>query len=147
DPPYGLGLQTSQHLPKAHRFEEIEGAYEINGAWLPDAYRATRQGGALYMFAKWSNVGEWMDLVRGAGFNIRSLLVWDKLMHTNGDLRGAYAPQHEFIIFATKGRHLLRGRRMPDIIRYPRLRPGKHTHPYEKPVGLLEIFIRKSSDA
>ncbi len=146
DPPYGVGTQVSARRSPEFRFDEIEGADYINKEWIPDAYRILKDGSALYAFAKWTNFGEWQDLISSAGFTVKNCIVWDKLQHGTGDLLGAYAPQHELVIFASKGRHYLNGKRMPDVIRYPKVQPGLLTHPYEKPIGLLEMFIEASSN-
>lgn len=61
-----------------------------------------------------------------------------------GDLKGSYAPKYEMIIFAHKGRKLLNGFRYADIIKASRT--GNKNHPTEKPVDLLETFIKNSSD-
>ena len=61
-----------------------------------------------------------------------------------GDLKGSYAPKYEMIIFAHKGRKLLNGFRYADVIKANRT--GNKLHPTEKPVDLLELFIKNSSD-
>jgi len=61
-----------------------------------------------------------------------------------GDLQGSYAPKHEFVIFAHKGRRILNGFRYADIIKAKRT--GNEYHPTEKPVDLLALFIKASSD-
>ena len=61
-----------------------------------------------------------------------------------GDLKGSYAPKYEMIIFAHKGRRLLNGFRYADIIKANIT--GNKFHPTEKPVGILEMFIKNSSD-
>lgn len=61
-----------------------------------------------------------------------------------GDLKGSYAPKYEMIIFAHKGSKLLNGFRYADIIKASRT--GNKNHPTEKPVDLLETFIKNSSD-
>jgi site-specific DNA-methyltransferase (adenine-specific) len=147
DPPYGCGTQVSAWRSPDERFDEIEGVDAINADWLQDAYRVLKTGGAMYAFAKWVNMGEWQALINGAGFNVRNCIVWDKMQHGTGDLTGTYGPQHEMILYATKARHLLRGTRPTDVIRFPKVQPTDLIHPYEKPVGLLERLIRASSDS
>ena len=61
-----------------------------------------------------------------------------------GDLKGSYAPKYEMIIFAHKGRKLLNGFRYADVIKANRT--GNKIHPTEKPVDLLELFIKNSSN-
>lgn len=146
DPPYGCGTQVSARRKPDERFNEIVGAEEIDASWIPDTHRVLKTGGAAYVFAKWVNMGEWKSLLESAGFTVRNCIIWDKLQHGTGDLEGDYAPQYEMILYATKGRHKLRGKHIPNIIRYPKVQPQKLKHPYEKPTGLLEQLIRKSSD-
>lgn len=59
-------------------------------------------------------------------------------------MTGAYAPKHELILFGHKGRHKLK-KRIPDVINCQRVDVNSMTHPTEKPVNLLEIFINNSS--
>lgn len=61
-----------------------------------------------------------------------------------GDLRGDFAPKVEFIIFAHKGRELIRGKRDPNIFKFSRT--GNDLHPTQKPVDLCEYLIAKFSD-
>ena len=143
DPPYGCGTQVSAWRSPDERFKEIAGVDQINPHWLTEAYRVIAYSGALYCFAKWVNFADWMKYISAAGFTVRNCLVWDKLQHGTGNLSGAYGPQHEFILFATKGIHNLRGKRPVDILRYKKVQPDKLSHPYEKPIDLLKFLILK----
>ena len=78
-------------------------------------------------------------------FKIKNILIWIKNNWTAGDLKGAYAKQTEFIIYAVKGRHLLNGRRDSDVLKYNRVSGKKQVHQNQKPVDLLEYLIKKSS--
>jgi DNA modification methylase len=60
-------------------------------------------------------------------------------------LTGAYAPQYEMVIFAAKGRRKLNGQRHPDILRYATVSSHARRHPVQKPVGLLQFLIEKST--
>ena len=77
---------------------------------------------------------------------LKNILIWNKNNHGTGDLKGAYAPKYEFVLFGHKGRTLLREKRIPDVIECAKIPSKKLTHPTEKPLNLLEIFIRQSSD-
>jgi len=63
-----------------------------------------------------------------------------------GDLKGAYIFNHEFIIYATKGRHILNGKRENDVWEVKKDNVSSYLHPTQKPVELGEKIIRKSSD-
>lgn len=58
-----------------------------------------------------------------------------------GDLKGEFAPIHELILYATKGRYEFVGKRPNTIYRFQRVQPDKLIHPNEKPVGLLAKLI------
>lgn len=60
-----------------------------------------------------------------------------------GDLFGDYAPKHEFIIYAQKGKRKLNGKRDSNILEYKKT--GNKLHPTEKPVDMFEFLIQKSS--
>ena len=79
-------------------------------------------------------------------FKLKNIIVWNKNNHGTGDLKGSYAPKHEFILFGHKGRTLLREKRIADVIDCAKIPSKKLTHPTEKPQELLEIFIKQSSD-
>ena len=61
-----------------------------------------------------------------------------------GDLKGSYAPKHEFILFGHKGRRLRNGKRLPDVLQSKRT--GNKLHPTQKPISLLQTFIKQSSN-
>lgn len=61
-----------------------------------------------------------------------------------GDLKGSFAPKYEMIIFAHKGRKLINGFRYPDVLFCKRT--NNKIHPTQKPVELLEKFIKTSSN-
>ena len=146
DPPYAAGRLVSSRRSPADRFNEIPGNVTVQRAWMLEAYRALRTDGAIYVFATWRNSETWQGALTAAGFNVKNCIVWDKVVHGLGDLEGGYAFQHEFIIFAVKGRHLLRGSRPKDVIRIPRVPAEQLRHPYQKPTALLERLIMASSD-
>ena len=73
-------------------------------------------------------------------------MIWVKNNWTAGDLKGAYAKQTEFIIYAVKGRHILNGKRDSDVLHYNRVVGKNQLHQNQKPVDLLEYLIGKSSD-
>ena len=61
-------------------------------------------------------------------------------------MKSSYIPNHEFIIYATKGRHILRGKRSADVMDVRKDAPSKYVHPTQKPVELMAGLIEKSTD-
>lgn len=79
-------------------------------------------------------------------FDFKNILVWIKNNHTAGDLTGAYGKKTEFIIYASKGKHILNGNRDVDTLYYDRIVGNDQIHQNQKPVDLLEFLIGKSSN-
>jgi len=144
DPPYGA-RRPSCHRLAHERFDEIVGNDSIDGQWAMWAYPLVTPGGACYSFCTWDTLQGWRDELSKAGWRVRSCIVWDKVVHGQGDMKTCWGPQHELILFAAKGRHELVGCRPKDVLRYQRVDPVNLMHPYEKPVGLIEAVLATST--
>ena len=146
DPPYGISYQSNRRTA-TERFNKISQDSELS--WLDsfcdEIYRVMRDNSAAYVFCSWHKV-DVFKVALEQKFKIKNLLVWVKNNHGSGDLRGAYAPKHEFIFFAQKGRCLLRDGRRPDILEYAKVSGGKMVHPTEKPTDMLERLVKDASD-
>lgn len=147
DPPYGMSFQSNRRVTR-DKFAKI--ANDESLEWL-DAFfakcdRVMRADTAIYTFCSWHHI----DVFKRAferRFTLKNILVWNKNNHGSGDLTGAYAPRHEFVLFGHKGRSLLREKRVPDVFDFPKIPSAKLVHPTEKNVDMLEVFVRNSSDA
>ena len=100
---------------------------------------------AIYCFCSWHHI-DFFKIEFEKYFKLKNIIVWNKNNHGTGDLKGAYAPRYEFILFGHKGRVLLKEKRVADVIDCAKISSKKLTHPTEKPQELLEIFIKQSSD-
>ncbi len=58
---------------------------------------------------------EFMEIVTEIGFTIKSRIIRKKPNHGSGDTECTFAPQHESIIHATKGKVKL-SKRPPDVL-------------------------------
>lgn len=144
DPPYGLAFDSG----KQDYFGEIEGDRELPTGWLKEAYRVLKTGSALYAFTHWRNWHVLQAAAIQAGFTAKNMIVLHKSMHGMGDLRGAYAPKHELLLYATKGRHLLNNPdgRQPDVVDVSvPFSKSYRPHPNYKPSSWLTPWILQSS--
>jgi len=142
DPPYGLNYESDV-------FDRIEGDEQLPVDWIPEAFRVLKEGGAFYCFAHWTTWSVLEAAVKEVGFQIKNMIVMNKSNHGRGDLEGAYAPKHELLLFATKGRHTLRFPygRTNDIWEARWFSPvnPQRLHATEKPVSWWEPGIFNSS--
>ena len=143
DPPYGIAYQSG-HRPKMQRKVMVGDYGNILWRLLPISRRVLKPEGALYLFCRYDVYPDWWHMV-GNYFRPKNCIVWIKNNWGMGDLTGNWANQHEFIIFAVKGRHKLRAGRPPNVIFADRVSSRLMIHPTEKPVELMKPLIEASS--
>lgn len=109
--------------------------------WLHHAYLATRRGGALLCFTRTRNAPAFRAAIEAAGFTWRADLIWHKGMGGVGDCAGAPQPDYELILFATKGRFKLPGRRPSSVLRHTAILGNRREHPTQKPDALMAELV------
>ena len=142
DPPYGMDFQSNFRKEMYSKIENDKCLGWLEN-YVDECFRILKDNTAVYFFCSWHNVDIFKQAIEKK-FKIKNILIWEKNNTSMGDLKGSYAPKYEMIIFAHKGRKLLNGFRYADIIKANRT--GNKFHPTEKPVALLEFFIKNSSN-
>ncbi len=142
DPPYGINF-VSNHRKRKYDAIKNDNVLTWIDDFVDELYRILKANTAVYCFCSWHNIDVFKTTFEKK-FKIKNIIVWEKNNTSMGDLKGSYAPKHEFVIFAHKGRRILNGFRYADIIKAKRT--GNKYHPTEKPIDLLEIFINESSN-
>jgi DNA modification methylase len=138
DPPYGYSY-VSNHQDR----HEMLMNDDVLLDFCPAAYAAMKENASVFICGSHQTIHQWRSIV-DKHFTYKNLIVWKKNNWSMGDLSGAFAGQHELIIFAHKGRVELRGERSRDVWEFDR-DPPKH-HPTQKPVDLVEFAINKVTD-
>ena len=147
DPPYLMNYATSYRKNKSHDFcspISNDNNPRLIETAMEKMFTLLKNGGAIYVFCN-SHKIDYFKQVMEKYYTIKNILIWVKNNHTAGDLKGAYAKKTEFIIYATKGRHILNGRRDVDVLFFDRVVGKKQVHQNQKPTDLLEFIIQKSS--
>ena len=146
DPPYGMNYRSNRRVA-TEKFEKIKNDIDISNLipeYLKQCYRILKDDTAIYVFCSWHNI-DFFKQEFEKYFKLKNIIVWNKNNHGTGDLKGSYAPKHEFILFGHKGRTLLNEKRISDVIDCGKIPSKKLTHPTEKPQEILETFIKQSS--
>lgn len=159
DPPYGINYKSAmqnydnrkKHIKKDRQeyFQKIVNDDEVPVKWLSECFRILKNNAAMYCFCHWSKWSLLYNAVISAGFDVKNMIIMNKSNHGMGDLKGQFAPKHEILLFATKGKHKLNftDGRMPDIWNVGVMYSGsKRRHPNEKPVDWHELPILCSSN-
>lgn len=135
DPPYGIGYQSR----KGESVSNDDGSFIW---WLRDAARVLKPKGAIACFCRW-DVQEAFRLAIGwAGLRARSQVVWDKGVHGIGDYVTQFGAKHELVWFACKPGFKFFNGRPQSVIAVKRPFHTRRTHPTEKPVDALRVFVR-----
>lgn len=140
DPPYGIDFQSSWKIERLRK-PKIANDKEPYIDWMQDAYRVLKNDSAMFCFYRWDVAESFIKEAKKVGFNVKSEIIWDKGIHGMGDLFGAYAPQHETILFCTKGKFKFPYKRPASVVRTQRVNPENLVHPNEKPTDLLKKLI------
>ncbi len=141
DPPYGIDYQSAHRIEIDKWKPKIANDKKPFVKWIKDAFRILKPTGRLICFYRWDVQEAFLAEIIRTKFNVKSQIVWDKIVHGSGDLKGAFAPQHESIIYATKGKYQFQEKRPTSIIQCMRVFPDKLIHPNEKPVLLMQELI------
>ena len=147
DPPYLMDYKSNRRVVK-EKFDKILNDKDSHGLisqYIKECHRILKDNTAIYMFCSWHNIDFFKQEFQKY-FTMKNLIVWNKNNHGSGDLKGSYAPKHELILYGHKGRALFKCGRIADVIDYAKVSSSKLIHPTEKPVGLLEYFIKNNSD-
>jgi len=162
DVPYGINYKSNRQgidradsiskrkdtVVREKYFTEIKNDENVPIEWLHDAYRILKNNMAIYIFIHWSTWSELEQGVKDAGFKVKNMIVINKSNHGMGDLKGDYAPKHELVLYATKGKHKLNffNGRKNNVMDLPvKFSGAKRLHPNEKPVSWAEAFLVEST--
>ena len=148
DPPYLMNYKTNRRKDKTHDFCKPianDTNFELIKDIMPLLFELLNRGGAIYMFCNANHIDYFKQQIE-QHFTLKNILIWVKNNWSAGDLKGAYAKQTEFILYAVKGRHILNGARDTDTLYYNRVVGNMQLHQNQKPVDLCKYLINKSSN-
>ncbi len=104
-------------------------------------YRVLARDSHCYVLCDAETMFVIKEIGEAAGFKFWKPIVWDKV---NIGMGYHYRARHEFILFFEKGKRKLNDLAVPDVLSVKALR-GKQYYPTEKPVELLEILVKQST--
>jgi modification methylase len=155
DPPYNTGMTARNSSRLQNFFHDAYSPEEyrtLARAVARECYRILKDDRTCYVLMNWRSLGVWLDALSGAGFRLKNLIVWDKVVP--GLNYQNYAHTHELLIFAAKGRFLPRnkgtgddqGRDVWRVRRETRhARAEEFHHETMKPAGLVRRPIEHAS--
>jgi site-specific DNA-methyltransferase (adenine-specific) len=107
---------------------------------LIELFRVLKKNSHFYLFCDQETLFVVKPIAEKAGFKFWKAIIWDKV---NIGMGYHYRSRHELILFFEKGKRKLNDLGIPDVLECKRVHRG---YPTEKPVPLLEILIKQSSE-
>lgn len=139
DPPYGMDLTPQRSSGKFHGIKITnDDNLDWTGEFFNECFRVTKNNTAVMVFCSHHSIGKFIESAKRAGFDVKNLLVWDKMWFGMG---GNWRPNFELILVFSKGRFVIKSNNKDNILRYRRISPQKAQHPTEKVIPLLEELI------
>src|SRR5262249_16747443 len=111
DPPYNTGMTAKSGTRLTNFFDDRYSPEEyrtLARTTARECYRILKEDRGCYVFVNWPSLGVWLDALASAGFRLKNVIVWDKIVH--GLNYQNYSHTHEFLIFAAKGRFFPRNK-------------------------------------
>ena len=145
DPPYGVGYVSGRRRSTlaSDAIENdltAEEAIDLFSAMLARIDAKLDSSAHLLIFTRWRTEFDFRRALTQAGYTIKGSLIWVKNNHTAGDLYGSFAPRHERIIHAVRGRPDV-SPRCDDVLMLDAPPTQGTDHPAEKPLNLLQQLI------
>ena len=147
DPPYLIDYKCNRRvvLDKFDKILNDKNSYDLIIENIDKAYDILNDNSSIYMFCSWHNI-DFFKSEFEKKFKLKNIIVWNKNNHGTGDLKGSYAPKHEFILYGHKGRCLNKSKRLSDVINCDKVKSKDMVHSTEKPIELLTKFINMSTN-
>jgi len=122
DPPYNTGMVEKKvdkrKTKKPRLFSFFNDSY-TNEDYLKlietccnNFYRILKENSTGYIYMNWKKLGLWLEFLEKAGFSVKNVIVWDKVIH--GLNYQNYAYTYELIIYFVKGKPILKNKSIED---------------------------------
>lgn len=131
--PKGI-LEDNSQLMEVPKFED----------WLPELYRVMKNGTHLYLMCNFKNLNDLMNKSLAVGFKHINLLVWEKNNCTPSQF---YMKNCEYALLLRKGasKYINDIGGSKTVHKFENI-IGNKVHPTEKPVDLMEFYVKNSSN-
>jgi len=149
DPPYGADYQSNRRWNSEKR-DKIAGDTEQESLKLMDGILKKvkpklMDDAHLLIFTNSKQLCNLRSLIIKNEYDLKGELIWVKEEHGTGDLKGTFAPQHEYIVHAVMGKPEVTPRK-PTVFQIAREHGANpKDHPMEKPVELLKQLIESTT--
>lgn len=153
DPPYQISRDNNFHTMGRSGIDFGEWDKNFDQfTWIKKSFQLLKNGGCLFTFNDWKNIGEIAKYAKFIGFDIKDMVRWRKTnpMPRNRDRR--YITDFEVAVWLVKPKEKWIFNRLSDTYdrceyEYPiTSKSEKVGHPTQKPVALMEEIIKRHTN-
>jgi DNA modification methylase len=125
--------------------DKIEDTIQLFENVLKESVPLLKDDAHFYLFGNLDYMPQIKPIIQKY-LNLKNILIWDRKVIGMGDLK-TYGKSFDIVYFGYNNVWKdLNGTRDRDVLQFNRVDPSKNIHPTEKPLDLLEYFIKKSSN-
>jgi DNA modification methylase len=147
DPPYGMAFGGFRGVEQNVRADGARAGMRIVLGAMHALGPALSDDAHVYLFCHWESWPDFYDAL-SPFVHIKNALIWWKDRGGMGDVEAEYARDYEVILYGSRTRRALNGRRDGAVLaNFSTLGAIKtRHHPTEKPVDVCGYLIGKSTD-
>jgi len=145
DPPYGINF-TKGYKSGSKELVHGDDGFSVMvfvDELMREFKRILKPESAIYIFTRFDVYPYWWLKMKNH-FDTKNQIIWFKGGGGMGDLNGNYSFNYESIIYATNGKHKIRGKREGSVWQIGKCK--QEYHETQKPVDLIRNIILHSSD-
>ena len=145
DPPYGINF-TKGYKSGSKELVHGDDGFSVMvfvDELMREFNRVLKPNSAVYIFTRFDVYPYWWLKMKNH-FDTKNQIIWFKGGGGMGDLKGNFSFNYESIIYATNGKHQIRGKRDGSVWQIGKCK--QEYHETQKPVDLLRKIILHSSD-
>ena len=141
DPPYGVNYEGGSANEQKRKAIEGDGSFEVGVLAISLAAKACGRNAALYCWFAGTKGSMVYQAIEGAGFEVRSLIVWRKLSCGFGAPSAHYLQDHEPCLYAVRGSANFIGPSTERAVWEIKQPTRNEHHPTQKPIACMEKAI------
>jgi len=111
--------------------------------WFPELYRVLKPDTQCYVMVNCINLENYLRISREIGFKLHNVLSWEK---NNVTPSRWYMKNGEYVLFLRKGKAKTINNVGSKMIHQINNIKGKKSHPTEKPLDLMKLYVGNSSN-
>jgi len=145
DPPYLINYCRHEKENKFGNVIKNDDNPELIKDYIKLCYDIMKDNTAMFMFCSHKTVDYFKNELEKY-FNIKNMIIWDKLQQGMGDTATIFGLQYEICFLVSKGKTKIIGKRYGDVWKFNKVNSKNQIHQNQKPEELISRCITSHSN-